>query len=229
METLNEHFTMVDYVVFVTLLVISTVVGLYYGFFSKKSQNSTLDYLFGGKSMGTIPVSLSAVATFVSGFSMLAVPAEVYSHGSQFMLSVVSLAILPFAMWFIYYPIYYELKIVSLFSYLEQRFDRSVRNVSSLIYIFSSIIFIPVAIYIPALAFSQSTGISVHLITPIAIFICVFYTTFGGVRAVVFTDSIQFVSMVGGVLIVIIMSLQTISFGDVWRATERGNRFQLFK
>lgn len=226
-NSINDHFNIVDYIVFAALLTISAAVGLYYGL--RKAQNTTIDYLFGGRRMGTIPVSLSAVATFVSGFSMLAVPAEVYSQGSQFLVSVLSAALLPLAMWFIYYPIYYELKIVSLFSYLEQRFDKSVRNISSLLYSFGSIAYLPVLIYIPALAFSQSTGISVHLITPIAILICVFYTTFGGVRAVVFTDSIQFISMVGGILIVVVRGLRSTSFGDVWRAAEEGNRTQLLK
>uniref|UniRef100_A0A182XVS4 Sodium-coupled monocarboxylate transporter 1 n=1 Tax=Anopheles stephensi TaxID=30069 RepID=A0A182XVS4_ANOST len=49
----------------------------------------------------------------------------------------------------------------------------------------------PIVIYVPALAFNQVTGLSVHIITPVVCIICMFYTSIGGLKAVVWTDVIQ--------------------------------------
>lgn len=48
------------------------------------------------------------------------------------------------------------------------------------------------------------TGVNVHIITPAVCIICIFYTTVGGLKAVVWTDVIQTVIMVGAVIIVVI-------------------------
>lgn len=40
----------------------------------------------------------------------------------------------------------------------------------------------PLLVYTPSLAFAQVSGINLHYITPILVFVCVFYTTFGGLR-----------------------------------------------
>lgn len=53
-------FTWIDYTVFVVLLTSSVLIGIYFGFFTK--QNSTDEYLLGGKNMKSIPVAISLVA-----------------------------------------------------------------------------------------------------------------------------------------------------------------------
>lgn len=57
---LMQRFSWVDYVVFVFMLAISAVVGVYWGFMKK--QNTQADYLLGGRNMKVIPVSMSLVA-----------------------------------------------------------------------------------------------------------------------------------------------------------------------
>ncbi|KAK3908024.1 Sodium-coupled monocarboxylate transporter 2 [Frankliniella fusca] len=71
----------------------------------------------------------------------------------------------------------------------------------------------PIVIYVPALAFSQVTGADLHVITPIVCVVCIFYTTLGGLRAVVWTDTLQTILMVLGVLTVLVLG--TVSVGGV--------------
>ncbi|KAI4470154.1 sodium-coupled monocarboxylate transporter [Holotrichia oblita] len=68
-------------------------------------------------------------------------------------------------------------------------------------------LFLPVVIYIPALALGQVTNLNIHLITPIVCGICIFYTTLGGLRAVVLTDVIQFGVMLGSLLVVVTVGI----------------------
>lgn len=56
-------FGWIDYMLFGCLLGLSLLVGFYFGFCSK--QNTTNEYLFGGKAMGYIPVSISLLARYV--------------------------------------------------------------------------------------------------------------------------------------------------------------------
>lgn len=64
MLTQKVTFDWIDYSIFISLLLLSLLIGLYYGFFQK--QNTTSEYLFGGKTMNYIPVATSILARFVN-------------------------------------------------------------------------------------------------------------------------------------------------------------------
>jgi solute carrier family 5 (sodium-coupled monocarboxylate transporter), member 8/12 len=101
MESLNEtfssnsfveviHFSVVNYVVFGCMLALSALIGIYFGWFSNKKQDTTVEYLLGGKKMNFFPIASSLIASHISGATFLAVPAEVYAFGSEYALSVIS-------------------------------------------------------------------------------------------------------------------------------------------
>lgn len=54
------RFSWMDYIVFVLMLAISAVVGVYWGFMKKQTTQS--DYLLGGRNMQVVPVAMSLVA-----------------------------------------------------------------------------------------------------------------------------------------------------------------------
>ncbi|XP_017079739.2 sodium-coupled monocarboxylate transporter 2-like [Drosophila eugracilis] len=62
----------------------------------------------------------------------------------------------------------------------------------------------PICIYVPALTLNQVSGISVNVIVPVTSFICILYTSVGGIKGVVWTDVIQSLVMAGAMMIVII-------------------------
>lgn len=121
---------------------------------------------------------------------------------------------IPLGLLYVFYPVFYELQLVSTFTYLEKRFSRIVRLVASFCFLLGSLVFLPIFIYVPSLAFNQGdyaiflvhsvawliyicivcssvSGINIHIVTAIATGLCVFYTTFGGLRwvQVVFVPS----------------------------------------
>ncbi|WAR18775.1 SC5A8-like protein [Mya arenaria] len=61
-STDNQTFHVVVYIIMVLFLVISTTIGLYFGFYKK--QRTTEEYLLGGRKMNLLPVALSLVVTF---------------------------------------------------------------------------------------------------------------------------------------------------------------------
>jgi solute carrier family 5 (sodium-coupled monocarboxylate transporter), member 8/12 len=67
MDVDNEklQFSTIDYAFFCTMLALSCLIGVYYGFFAKRKQNTTEEYLLGSKSMKVFPVAMSLTATLV--------------------------------------------------------------------------------------------------------------------------------------------------------------------
>ncbi|XP_071862299.1 sodium-coupled monocarboxylate transporter 2 [Bombus fervidus] len=217
-------FGWTDYTLFGGLLGISVLIGIYFGCFGKKQDNTT-EYLLGGKTMSCFPVSMSLIASHISAVSLLAVPVEVYQYGTQYaaciFTSIISCALISL----IYLPVFYQLQLTSTFEYLEMRFTRPVRTFASFLYTLSLIIYIPLIIYVPALAFSQATSINLHLITPIICTVCIFYTTIGGLKAVVWADTIQMTVTLGSLFAVFILGTTAVGgIFQTWRISEEGSR-----
>ncbi|XP_055642806.1 sodium-coupled monocarboxylate transporter 1-like [Toxorhynchites rutilus septentrionalis] len=222
-------FSTFDYAIFTAMLLLSALIGVYFGFVSKIKQNNTKEYLLGGKTMSKFPVSASLIATHVSGITMLGVPSEMYAHGTQYAVCIICALCVTVLMEKIYLPVFYDLQVTSVFTYLQKRFDRNVRTAASLVYALACMIYIPIVVYVPALAFSQVTGINLHLITPVICVICIFYTTVGGLRAVVWTDTLQFLLMIGATLAIIFLGIANVGgFIEVWEAADRGGRLVFF-
>ena len=58
--------------------------------------------------------------------------------------------------------------------------------------------------------------------------VCVFYTTLGGMKAVVWTDVIQSVWMISGLLAVTIYSASNVGYDEIWKKAEEGKRTEFF-
>ncbi|KAI5635413.1 sodium:solute symporter family domain-containing protein [Phthorimaea operculella] len=102
--------------------------------------------------------------------------------------------------------------------YLELRFNRHVRAIASILFLLDEVLFLPMVIYVPALAFNQLTGFSVYAIGAVMVVICGLYTVLGGLRAVVWTDSVQTGIMYVGVIMVGVAG--TFAVGGFKRITE---------
>ncbi|CAB0003185.1 unnamed protein product [Nesidiocoris tenuis] len=211
----GAFFGVLDYAVFAIMLFLSALVGVHFAWFSKKKQNTTSQYLMGGKEMGVFPISMSLIASYISGISLLGLPAEMYVYGTMYWLIIVSEVFVSFTMAYIYIPIFYKLQITSSYEYLGMRFNRKVQTLGSCLFVLKMLLYIPMVIYVPALAFEQVTGINLHIVTPIVCVICIFYTTLGGLSAVVWTDTIQMFVMVAGIVAVLTIGTVNIGFSNV--------------
>ena len=82
-------FHWADYVIFVMSLVVSAVIGIYYGCTGKK-QSSVEEFLMGNRRLGVIPVALSIQATFLSAIFILGGTTEVYLFGTMMFMWIFS-------------------------------------------------------------------------------------------------------------------------------------------
>ncbi|XP_020296764.1 sodium-coupled monocarboxylate transporter 1-like isoform X2 [Pseudomyrmex gracilis] len=229
-QTLNFDrfvFGWLDYVLFSSLLLVSVLIGVYFGFFSK--QNSTKEYFLGGKRMGCFPIAISIIASHISGITLLGIPAEVFHHGSQYAACVITSILTAVITSYVFLPVFYKLQLTSTFEYLEIRFSKSIRILSSVLFTISLFAYVPIVIYVPAIAFAQVTKISVHTITPVLCIVCIIYTSIGGLKAVVWTDTIQFSVTFGGLITILVLGILSVgSVEEVWKISAQGGRLIFF-
>ncbi|XP_043773355.1 sodium-dependent multivitamin transporter isoform X2 [Cervus elaphus] len=134
-NVVTSTFSLVDYVVFALLLVLSLAIGLYHAY-RGWGRHSIGQLLLADRKMGCLPVALSLLATFQSAVAILGVPSEIYRFGTQywFLGCCYFLGLLIPAHVFI--PIFYRLHITSAYEYLELRFNKAVRVCGTVTFIF---------------------------------------------------------------------------------------------
>ncbi|EDW16658.1 uncharacterized protein Dmoj_GI10654 [Drosophila mojavensis] len=221
------RFSITDYSIFLLLLSVSAAIGLYFGFYSK-SRNTTDEYLRGGKKLHALPIAISLVSSQLSGVSIMSIPAESYTFGFNFIFGV--LAMLPTMSILIYImvPIFYDNNVANCYEYLEMRFNKGTRRFVTLTFIMSQFLTLPVYMFIPSLAFSQVTGVNIHLINITVSSICVFYTMLGGIKAVVWTDVVQGGVMLMSVIMVAILgTIRTGGLATVLDYASEGGRMDI--
>ncbi|PNF32535.1 Sodium-coupled monocarboxylate transporter 2 [Cryptotermes secundus] len=224
-----QFFGWLDFTLFVLMLVLSTMIGIYFGFWGKK-EDTPKEYLHGGKTMSTIPVAVSLVASFLSGIMLMGAPTEVYLYGTLYWLVCVAVVFVAVAMNYIYLPVFYELQLTSTYEYLQLRFSRSVRVIASVLSTVGLLLYIPIVVYVPALAFSQVSGMNVHIITPAISILCIIYTMLGGIKAVVWTDFLQgFVMVVASLVVIVLGVIEVGGMGTVWDRSVNGGRIRIFE
>lgn len=91
----------------------------------------------------------------LSGITVLGIPAEIYNFGTQYWMCLLTGIVSGIVIVIVYLPVFYKLQLTSSYEYLKLRFDTRIRVMASFLYALSYLLYIPVVIYVPALAFSQ--------------------------------------------------------------------------
>nr|XP_046147635.1 solute carrier family 5 member 6a [Oncorhynchus gorbuscha]XP_046147636.1 solute carrier family 5 member 6a [Oncorhynchus gorbuscha]XP_046147637.1 solute carrier family 5 member 6a [Oncorhynchus gorbuscha]XP_046147638.1 solute carrier family 5 member 6a [Oncorhynchus gorbuscha] len=223
-DVVQMHFTTPDYVIFALLLVASTCIGLFYAL-SGGRQRTTQEFLLADRSMSCLPVSLSLLATFQSAVAILGAPSEIYTYGTQYWFLGVSYFLGLLIPAHIFIPVFYRLRLTSAYEYLELRFNKTVRIMGTVTFIFQMVIYMGVVLYAPALALNAVTGFDLWGAVLAMGLVCTLYTTLGGLKAVIWTDVFQTIVMFAGQLAVIIVGAhQAGGMGEVWRKAMNGSR-----
>nr|XP_004650273.1 sodium-coupled monocarboxylate transporter 1 [Jaculus jaculus] len=202
------NFAVWDYVVFAGMLLISASIGIYYAF-AGGGQQTSKDFLMGGRSMTAVPVALSLTASFMSAVTVLGTPAEVYRFGAVFSIFAITYSLVVVISAEVFLPVFYRLGITSTYEYLELRFNRYIRLCGTVLFIVQTILYTGIVIYAPALALNQVTGFDLWGAVVATGVVCTFYCTLGGLKAVVWTDVFQVGIMVAGFASVIIQAVIT--------------------
>ncbi|XP_076041758.1 sodium-coupled monocarboxylate transporter 2-like [Oratosquilla oratoria] len=226
-DTLHNRFTWVDYCSFGIMLLVSAGIGVFFGCCGKK-QGDTSEFLMASKSMGSFPVAMSLIASFMSAITLLGLPAEIYVYGTSYWLIIFAFVVVTPATAHLYLPVFHKLQMTSVYEYLELRFSKSVRLIGSCLFITQMVLYMAIVVYAPALALSQVTGIQLHLAVSLICLVCIFYTTLGGIKAVLWTDTVQVVIMFVSMVLIIVKGASDIGgFWYIWNKNQEGHRIEI--
>ena len=188
------------------------VIGLYMlamvalGFYFSGEQRTTQDFFLGGRSFNWFPLGMSLMATLISALSYTGLPGQAYEVGIRCLL-------IPLSVWLalpilvgVVLPIFRGLGLYSLYEYLELRFDSRTRLAGSLIFVVWRMLWLGGVIYAPCkvLVIASGTEIPEWVLIVILGAVTTFYTFLGGMKAVIWTDVIQGLAMLGGVVVVVL-------------------------
>ncbi|XP_067906294.1 sodium-coupled monocarboxylate transporter 1-like isoform X2 [Heterodontus francisci] len=204
--TVSGRFSTWDYVVFVAILLISALVGIYHAVVGR-GQVTSEEFLLGNRQMSSLPVALSLTASFMSAVTILGAPYDTYHFGAvnaYFAIAYILVVILSAE---VFLPIFYRLGVTSSYEYLEMRFNRWVRLCGTILFMIQTILYTGIVIYAPALALNQVTNFNLWGSIISTGIVCTFYCTLGGLKAVVWTDVFQIVIMVTGLVAVIVRAM----------------------
>lgn len=149
------------------------------------------EYLLADGEMSAIPVAFSLMASFISAITILGVSSEVYTYGTQFLLINIAHILGTPIVCYVYLPVFYKLRVVSVYEYLEQRFGKATRLIASSAFLLQMILYMGIVVYAPAIALSAVTGLDKNVAVLSVGIVCTFYSTIGGMKAVLFTDVFQ--------------------------------------
>uniref|UniRef100_A0A4W4DVC4 Solute carrier family 5 member 12 n=1 Tax=Electrophorus electricus TaxID=8005 RepID=A0A4W4DVC4_ELEEL len=221
-------FQVWDYIVFACLFVVSSGIGVFFAIKERKNDSSS-EFLVGGRQMTCGPVALSLTASFMSAVTVIGAPADVYRFGASYIIFGFAYTLMVILTAELFLPVFYRSGITSTYEYLELRFCKPVRIAATLIYMVQTIVYTGVVVYAPALALNQVTQFNLWGAIFATGIVCTFYCTLGGLKAVVWSDAFQMVVMVAGFLIVLIQgSYKNGGISTAWSTAEAGGRLNVF-
>ncbi|XP_060701181.1 sodium-coupled monocarboxylate transporter 1-like [Hemiscyllium ocellatum] len=222
------EFTAGDYVVFVLMLFISALIGIYQAF-KARGQQSNVQFLLGNRELRALPVALSLASSFMSAITVIGTPVEVYRFGAMFLIFCFTYAIVITITAELFLPIFYRLNITSAYEYLQMRYSKIVRYIGTSFFIIQTVLYTGIVIYAPALTLNQVTGFDLWGVLVGTGLVCTLYCTLGGLKAVVWTDVFQMTVMIIGFVAVIIRGVVIHgSFTQILNISYHGGRLNFW-
>ena len=179
--------SLIDWIVLA--LTILTIVA--YGVW-KSGRNQNIDqFLVGNRSMPWYTVGLSVMATQASAITFLSAPGQAYSDGMRFVQFYFGLPLAMIVLCITFIPIFHRLKVYTAYEFLEQRFDLKTRALTSLLFLVQRGLSTGITIYAPSIILSTILGINTVYTTLFIGGLVIFYTVYGGTKAVSYTQLLQ--------------------------------------
>jgi SSS family transporter len=195
---MNGHFNLGDW--FVILAYLGGIVGL--GVWFGKDQRNTRDYFLGSRNIPWWGIGVSIVAAETSALTIIGVPAIAYGGNILFIQMIVGYVIARVILAVVMVPHYLSGEIYSPYQLLEQHLGRGPRRLAGAFFLFLETMAAGVRVFVACIPIRLMLGETIcslgGLVDPILGAILIFvdlsllYTYIGGVKAVIWTDAVQF-------------------------------------
>ena len=203
-------FTMIDLAIVIIYLAAVLFAGMH---FSKKKMTGK-EYFKGD---GTIPwwvTSVSIFATLLSPISFLSIAGNSYNGTWVLWFAQLGIFIAVPLTIRLFLPVYSKLKIDTAYHYLELRYNsKGLRVLGALLFIIYQIGRMSIIMYLPSVVLAPLVGININVLIIIMGIIAIVYSYGGGLKSVLWTDFIQGLVLIAGVVFTLIYLLFSIDGG----------------
>ena len=170
------------------------------------SRNATNDSFFiGNKSSNWMLVAFGMVGTTLSGATFISVPGAVGRDGFGYGQILIGYVIGYIAVVYLLLPLYYRLQLTSIYSYLDLRLGRRAYQSGAGFFIVSRLLGATARLYLVVnilqVIILDSLGVPFWLTTAVILAMILVYTYQGGVKTIVWTDTLQTSCMLIGLLV----------------------------
>ena len=206
-----------------TILVLYFVVLLSISHFtSGKADNDT--FFTGNKNNKWYVVAFGMVGASLSGVTFISIPGTIHASGFTY-LQIALGYILGYAIIaFVLLPLYYRLNLVSIYEFLKERFGEATYKMGALFFILSRIIGAALRLYLVANVLQEFVfkpmGVPFELTVVLSILLIWVYTFRGGIKTIVWTDSLQtlFMLISVGLSVYMISGDLNLGLGDIYQS-----------
>jgi len=219
--------SLADWIVLIATLL--AVVG--YGVWKSGSNKNIDQFLMGGRSLPWYSVGLSVMATQASAITFLSAPGQAYSDGMRFVQFYFGLPLAMIVLCITFVPIFHKLKVYTAYEFLEQRFDLKTRALTSFLFLIQRGLSTGITIYAPSIILSTILNINTVYTTLFIGGLVIFYTVYGGTKAVSYTQLLQMSIIFSGMFLagVVVVNLlpSGVGFGDALKLSGKLGRMNV--
>jgi len=177
----------IDWIVlFLTLLLIVA-----YGVFKSRGIKNIDGYIVGDRELPWYNVGFSIMATQASAITFLSAPGLAYSSGMSFAQFYFGLPLAMIVLCITFVPIFHRLRVYTAYEFLEKRFDVNTRMLTALLFLIQRGVSTGITIFAPSIILSSILHLDVTYTTLIIGTMVIFYTVWGGTKAVSYSQLLQ--------------------------------------
>jgi SSS family solute:Na+ symporter len=173
------------------VLIITLLAIVLYGVYKSRGTKDIDGFLLGNQSLPWYQVCLSVMATQASAITFLAAPGLAYSTGMGFVQFYLGLPLAMIILCVTFVPIFHRLKVYTAYEYLEQRFDLNTRALTAFLFLVQRGLSTGITIYAPSIILSSILDINITFTTLFIGSLVIFYSVYGGTKAVSYTQMLQ--------------------------------------
>lgn len=188
--------SIIDWIVlFSTLLLI-----VLYGIYKSRNISNIEGFLLSNRELPWYNVGLSVMATQASAITFLSAPGLAYTSGMSFVQFYFGLPLAMIVLCITFVPIFHKLQVYTAYEFLEKRFDIKTRSLTAFLFLIQRGISTGITIFAPSIILSAVLHVDVFYTTILIGSVVVLYTTYGGTKAVSYTQLLQMGIIFGGLL-----------------------------
>jgi SSS family transporter len=191
-------------------VLVLTIIGIYFAslfvisYFTTRNIDSQSFYLGNRRSPWYI-IAIAMIGTSISGVTFVSVPGMVLTEQFSYIQMVLGFVLGYFVVAYVLLPLYYRLNLTSIYGYLQQRFGFNSYKTGAVFFLISRTLGSAFRLYVVAIVLQKALfdawNIPFYVTVFVTILLIFLYTRKGGIKTVIWTDTIQTVVFIGAVIL----------------------------